>query len=595
MNDNDIIEKAENLLKSGKTFEAYNVLNCSIEYFNDNLKFMQLYGLSLARLGATHKARLVVSSIYEAGHKDSETSGILGRIYKDLWKKTGDVSYALLSRDIYYNAFLSGKSYYTGINAATMSLIVGQRDLSLKIVSDIVLIDGGSDDYWYLASMGEAYLLMDNYDQSEKFYKEAFKISKNNFGNISSTFLQLLLISEYKIVPRSIIDLFKPPAIIVFSGHMIDKPDRKNPRFTENMVSYVQEEIRKELDSLEAKIGYSSAACGTDTLFVEEMKKRGAETNVILPFNVDDFINTSIGYAGNDWIKRFGKIIETSCVTYITEENYLGCDELFSFTNDIIVGMAYLRSSILHTKPILLAVIDSTDKEIKCGGASELVKNWSDKENLRIIDINKFEKIRKESDVKPVLSNHNDNIKMPYGMKRSIKCIMFADIAGFSKIQEEFTPYFMHELLDTIGKRYKDLTIQPEIINTWGDAIFTVYSNAKDLMEFALLLRDTVMNVDWSEKKLPELNIRISLHAGPIYMGMDSITNRMNAYGAHINRAARMEPITVPGCIYSSIQFAAKLVYETGDDYLYEYVGILDLPKHFGKQEMFHISRKRTV
>jgi class 3 adenylate cyclase len=112
-------------------------------------------------------------------------------------------------------------------------------------------------------------------------------------------------------------------------------------------------------------------------------------------------------------------------------------------------------------------------------------------------------------------------------------------------------------------------------------------------MEFANVLQETVMDTDWLEKNLPEnLSIRISLHSGPIFMSNDSITGRSNAYGAHINRTARMEPITIPGCIYASSQFASKLIHETGHDFEYEYVGFIELPKMFGTQEMFHISKK---
>ena len=109
-------------------------------------------------------------------------------------------------------------------------------------------------------------------------------------------------------------------------------------------------------------------------------------------------------------------------------------------------------------------------------------------------------------------------------------------------------------------------------------------------MEMAVLLKRIFRDTDWESKKLPKnLNIRIALHAGPVFTAEDPIRGVKNGYGSHINRTARIEPITVPGCIYASAQFAAILNLSTGDTFNYEYVGKLKLPKEAGFQELYHI------
>ena len=74
-------------------------------------------------------------------------------------------------------------------------------------------------------------------------------------------------------------------------------------------------------------------------------------------------------------------------------------------------------------------------------------------------------------------------------------------------------------------------------------------------------------------------------------------------YGGNVNRAARIEPISVPGKIYASEQFVALLTAEEsahrheavlrGGDYLeryvVEYVGVQVLPKGFGEQAIYMI------
>jgi hypothetical protein len=87
-----LIETTEKLLKAGRNFESYNFLQDKAVGGRGSLKVQQLYGLSLARLGATLRAEACISALFEKGERDSETCGLLGRIYKDIWKKTDDSS-----------------------------------------------------------------------------------------------------------------------------------------------------------------------------------------------------------------------------------------------------------------------------------------------------------------------------------------------------------------------------------------------------------------------------------------------------------------------------------------------------------------------
>lgn len=56
-----------------------------------------------------------------------------------------------------------------------------------------------------------------------------------------------------------------------------------------------------------------------------------------------------------------------------------------------------------------------------------------------------------------------------------------------------------------------------------------------------------------------------------------------------------MEPITIPGQVYASDQFAANLKLETQNQYKYEFVGNLKLPKAFGDQELYHLNKKAVI
>ncbi|NJL47298.1 MAG: hypothetical protein HC929_07145 [Leptolyngbyaceae cyanobacterium SM2_5_2] len=65
---------------------------------------------------------------------------------------------------------------------------------------------------------------------------------------------------------------------------------------------------------------------------------------------------------------------------------------------------------------------------------------------------------------------------------------------------------------------------------------------------FALGLCELMQNTDWQRYGLPaDMNLRIALHAGPVYRNVDPITGQVNYIGNHVNHAARIEPITPPG------------------------------------------------
>ena len=113
---------------------------------------------------------------------------------------------------------------------------------------------------------------------------------------------------------------------------------------------------------------------------------------------------------------------------------------------------------------------------------------------------------------------------------------------------------------------------------------------------YALELRDFVMKTEWNRMNLPEdLRIRIGLHAGPVYYAREPILGRTNYFGNHVNRAARIEPITNPGNVYASEQFASLLMSQNASDLECKYVGIIVLPKRFGKYPIYHVKRRNEI
>jgi hypothetical protein len=101
-----------------------------------------------------------------------------------------------------------------------------------------------------------------------------------------------------------------PRQVLLFSGHMMDAPDRSEPRFPADMEPIAAREIAGALDALDAgpkDVAFSQAAAGGDLLFVEACQQRGVHCRLLLPFAEAEFVQRSLlpSAKGDDWVRRF--------------------------------------------------------------------------------------------------------------------------------------------------------------------------------------------------------------------------------------------------------------------------------------------------
>ena len=546
----------------------------------------------MSKSGARNGAVDYLEPIYADHHDDPETAGILAGVYKDQFKYTADTHYAQKSLDTYQENFEKTGNYYTGINAATMSRILGNSKQAKELARTVIeSINNDTQDFWELATLAEAYLLTNEVGTSKELYLKAAEIGKDRLGMMNSAYGQLRLLQHYATVPKEVMRTFAPPGIAAFTGHMIDAPGRAVPRFPSGIEEQVKSELQKVIEEKQIRIGYTSLASGGDILFAELILESGGEVTAILPFAKEDFLETSVAFAGSEWGERFESLLEKCSTHYITEERYSGEDELFHFSGKIILGLTLLRASSMQAKPYLVTLLSERDQNAKMGGTRSVYEMWPFGEET-ITNINPDIWVGEQPSVDDIASGDTPSTSTDTKPNREVRYIMFADIVGFSKVQEEQTPFFMHLVLDKVAAAIQDYP-KPPILNTWGDAIFGLFTKADHAMNYAFLLLDTFRSIDWTKHDFPDsIDIRVALHAGPVYVATDPLTKRPNGYGTHINKAARMEPVTLPGTIYASEQFAATLTVEAPDKYEYQHVGIIELAKKYGSQEVYRIDKK---
>jgi class 3 adenylate cyclase len=327
------------------------------------------------------------------------------------------------------------------------------------------------------------------------------------------------------------------------------------------------------------------------------MAERGGETHVFLPFAKEEFIETSVRRAGGNWVARFEKVLDqATAVHYVTREGYNGEDSLYSFCNDVLLGFTAMRGRGLDENPKLLVFWDG--QKGSTGGTGELVGRWTSIFNEPIVidakevlsSVGEQNAIQSSSgETKPAIVMSDGNLKKR--VSRTVKVMLFADVEGFTKVSEELTPVFVEKFLGGISDGLGTLSKTPAFVNTWGDSFFAVFDDLDDALSLAIQLRDYFSKGNWDELGLTDgLEVRISMHAGPVYEELDPVLMRKNFFGKHVNQAARIEPIVLPGSVYVSEIMAALLSFGH-DDFDFEYVGNLELAKNYGSHPIYILQR----
>lgn len=170
--------------------------------------------------------------------------------------------------------------------------------------------------------------------------------------------------------------------------------------------------------------------------------------------------------------------------------------------------------------------------------------------------------------------------------------VLFADVVGFSKLSDLQFRAFVRNFLGEVGRVASRSSCKPLTANTWGDGLYYQFNSVRDTGLFALELTEMVTREPWEERNLPSgLTLRVGVHAGPLFECRDPVTRRPALWGTHVTRAARIEPVTPPGNVYASREFAALAAAAGIGEFTCEHVGRVSLAKMYGAAVLYHVRR----
>lgn len=584
------VKKIEEYIDQGRFLEAHSMAKNTLDYDPDNLRLKQIYGLSLSKSGAFKNAQEYLEELHSKYPEDEETAGILGGVYKELFKITENPKYAFLSRDIYLKNFNITNSYYTGINAASMSVIGGAaragREIALRIIESL---DNDTTEFWEIATLGEAYLLSRDYETAYQFYNKARDIASNKWGWILSVYNQVNLLNHFIRIPQNIRDLYQSPGIVAFVGHMVDHPDRENPRFPAYIEDDIKRSIKADIQSLNARIGFCSLACGSDIIFAEAMLETGAELHVFLPFKISDFMELSVKFANADWEQRFNRIIDHTSIKYITKDPYGGNDMLFNILGRVIFGSTFIKGKTLRTKPSLLTVLSDSDLSRKTGGSRDLMELWPYKDTWQNINPDKYRDSEKEAilisektkatseaeqEKQEELSTEEVETKSPKG----VYCAIYTRI--ITKGDEDGMAIW-----EDIRNQVKEWFLKPIVYDTHHHNLISVYRSTQSAAEYAFFIKDFV-------EKNYDIGICSGIHMGPFEIIQKGEKEKIvPMQDPHMTKLSAIVHYAIPGSIYTSEIFSSVLSLES-KDYNFGPVGTIQIDEILEAEEVFNLTRK---
>ena len=345
------------LLSLGQFELALEQFEKALELAPNDLESRRQKGLLLGRLKRNADAKEWLEKVVEDHPDDAESWALLGRVKKDDWISRWRIDGKSMEQkrldamadegvlreaiDAYVTGFQKDPAhYYSGINAVTLWHLLRHLSAENPDSIDSEGIAGGvrwaartaskrkPKEYWPRVTLAELEVLTNDKGAVQSAYKNAVAVVDNDWFSLHSSREQLLLLKDLEfrpdevnaavqVVERELNRIaepkkkWSPKQVFIFSGHMIDAPNRKEPRFPADKEQIAAAAIAAKLDELKAGHGdlaFCGGACGGDMLFAEACLERGVRLDVRLPFDEPTFLQNSVAFAGDSWVDRYYKM-----------------------------------------------------------------------------------------------------------------------------------------------------------------------------------------------------------------------------------------------------------------------------------------------
>ena len=569
-------------IEAGDLILAYDLLSPAIADGVADPQLRYLYVLALARMGATESAMAQYQQLGVGDIETTDTQALGARLLKDqAFASQPDQRPELLSKaaDAYMRIHENSGDAYPAVNASSLYFLADETERAAKIARDVTgsTTSQAPASYYDHATLAEAHVVLGDFEAARRALIHATDCPDASIAARAGTGRQLLRILDHcgveAPVKDALLDCLKTGTSLHFCGRM----------FAED--AEIEEELGNRIEAFlaanEVAAAFGSLACGADILIAERLMDRGIPVYIVLASPEKSFLQTSVAIGGDGWAARFNACVEKARdVVSIGDPFYANDPIAFALASNVAMGMAVSFAGQNGCDLHQLAITEG-EETVGAAGTNADMKRWM--ESGRPTTTLAAKGIRRP---KPADNTFSDN-RGDGAFNRRAVSLLFADFAGFTSISDQFLPNLLTDALNAMAELFEDYADDVVIKNTWGDACFVAFKSNAFAAKAALELP---RRLNMGEFGKLGLRLRVSLHHGIVLELEDPVLGRTNLFGREVSRAARIEPITPPGCVYASQQFVSIAMNDPHSRIDCQYVGKVPLAKKYGNERLYLIT-----
>ncbi len=548
-----VVHRIEALIDKGDLADAYDLATRAVVSgpAKERIKFLRV--LSLARMGATEEALLQYKELGLGGIDDLDCVALRARLLKDSalasWPnfRIRDVREAA---DQYLKVYRRYRDPFPGVNAATLYRIAGDPGNSRALAKEISILPcfQNISGYWMHVTLGECLLLIEKPVEARKQFLKAIDTKDYSRGKVSSTLRQLsYLLSQINEIFDIINHFFNNGSSFCFNF----APE-------ENVGSgVIRSFVEKAVRAQDIYWAYGCLTSDAELICAEALLEQNVSLTLFISNSPDgkqgpgQFL--SVDQARFEICRRrSARVVAIDTANQKPEVTIEFLRQLARGHSRIRAKEMMCRSFSIRSKPDGLAIFE--DKGQPSG------------EVLRVAG-------------SPTVSGNY--------CERRVLSFLFADFAGFGKLSESDMPDFWQEIMGNVSRSLDGLGDHVVYKNTWGDACFAAFDTAESAAEAALSIQERLHR----NSRFRNGAMRLSLHRGAVFVAEDPVVGRLAPFGSEISKAARIEPVAVPGQIFVSEAFAASIAAETDNRFTLNYLGRRPLAKNAGEERLYRLGK----
>ncbi len=311
--------------------------------------------IALARAGALDHAWYQFGAAgYDRHDDDPAALTVKGRLLKDFaLRAAGDERrrFYLQSADCYLRSAALRPGTYPLINAATLSLLSGDRGRAEEIAREVLERIAREPDepetpYWRAATEAEALLLLGRTAEARAALETAVAAAPCAWEDHASTLRQFLVIQDALGGESDWLDRLRPQRSLCYAGAAAAEVDPGH-----------QGAIAAILRDEDVGFGFGALAAGAEIATAEALLESGAALHVVLPSDPESFAARLVDPFGPEWRRRFEVALEAAETIYHVRPLHASPNRrMVALAHEIALGAAMLNAERLMGEAVALNI-----------------------------------------------------------------------------------------------------------------------------------------------------------------------------------------------------------------------------------------------